>query len=234
MRLNSEKKTYVFYIMGEKVLKKKIKKKKKKTPSEMRSRCYAFTAFKIMDFNTYKKIFEQYPDLIRFLVGGYEICPGSKKKHIQGFIQFYTTTRGNRCQKLLRDKTLHVEEMYSDEYSNANYCKKDGEFFTYGKSVTQGTRNDLDCLWEMAKDLNIRFYDIKLNHSSLYSRYRNGVIDVRNAIIEKTAFEIGFRKVTTTLILGDAGTGKSRYVYDLYGYHNVYILKRPTTKSLFF
>lgn len=202
-------------------------------PSKMRSRCYQFTAYKNLEFNLYKTIFNEYNDLIRFLVGGYEICPKSKRKHIQGFIQFYQTTRGTRVQKLLRDK-LHIETMYSDEFSNNKYCKKDGLFFSHGKLTTQGKRPDLDVLWLMAKDLNVRFYNLKLEMPSLYSRYRNGVIDVRNAIIEKTAFTIGFRKIKVTMILGDAGVGKSRYVMDKYGYDNVYKLNRPPTKVLRF
>lgn len=212
----------------------KKSQKKKLPPSKMKATCYQFTAFKVISFGKYNQIYEDYKDLIRYMIVGEEKCPDTWKIHYQGFIQFFHQQRGTKVQRILLDRTLHIEVMYSNELALIAYSQKDGQYHEWGKFCKQGRRDDLESMFLECRDLNTRFFNVKLNNAKKYSQYRNGCIDIRNAVIAKEAYSKGYRQLETTIIVGDAGTGKTKYVIDKHGYENVYILDKPPSKILYF
>ena len=61
-------------------------------PSLSQSRNWCFTDFELLNF---EQIYEENKDLIRYICVGNEICPKTKKKHKQGWIQFINKKRMN-------------------------------------------------------------------------------------------------------------------------------------------
>lgn len=56
---------------------------------------------------------------------GFETCPTTEKKHLQGFIQFPKKVRPSECIKCF--KTIHYEKCKGSEEQNKIYCSKGGE-----------------------------------------------------------------------------------------------------------
>lgn len=83
-------------------------------------------------------------DRIKYLVIGREICPDTKKVHLQGYIELWKKSTIITVKKILNDDTLHAERRKGSPEEASNYCKKDGNFIEYGViSKGQGARNDL-------------------------------------------------------------------------------------------
>lgn len=78
---------------------------------------------------------KEYKDLIssfssnnfKYIIGR-EICPTTKKKHLQIYIESPKKIRFTALKKL-NDK-LHIEEAKGNRESNINYCSKEGNFET--------------------------------------------------------------------------------------------------------
>lgn len=60
---------------------------------------------------------------------GFEECPTTKKKHLQGYLEFKFKHRPLEC-KLLKDYKIHWEKRRGTYQKNIDYCTKDGNFKT--------------------------------------------------------------------------------------------------------
>lgn len=58
---------------------------------------------------------------------GLEICPETKKKHLQGYIEFHSK---QRPIEYIGIKEIHWEKARGDRLDNVKYCSKDGKVFT--------------------------------------------------------------------------------------------------------
>ena len=86
-----------------------------------RSRNWQITDFKLLDWN---KIYSDNKDIIRFLGWGLEICPKTKKKHNQAWVQFKNPKRMGGLHKMAQSK-FHCEVIYGTTEQNCKYCSKD-------------------------------------------------------------------------------------------------------------
>lgn len=77
-----------------------------------------------------------------YLVMGYEICPETKREHIQGYIHFKNATKGYPKIKKIEEKA-HIEVARGTPEQNKKYCTKDGKFDEIGNFPAQGKRNDI-------------------------------------------------------------------------------------------
>lgn len=170
-----------------------------------RSRNYCFTDFELLDF---EKIYKEYEDIIRYICFGIEICPKTKKKHIQGWIQFYDPKRMTRVKNIFGTKRIHIEICRGNEYDNDKYCKKDNNFKEFGKFIKQGYRTDLELLKKSIFNDNVPKNDIIKNNFETYCRYRNGIIDALKIRDEENVPK--FRKLYVELICGPTNSGKTR------------------------
>jgi len=78
----------------------------------------------------------------------------------------------------------------------------------------QGRRTDLDEVYSMIKD-NKPLYEIMDYSPGTFFKFNRAYNLVRNLCIDKIAN--CYRKIDVTIIYGDAGTGKSKFVHDLCG-----------------
>lgn len=169
-------------------------------------RTWCFTDFQ-NDCAKLKKVFDMYyPETIRGMAWGIEICPTTGKEHRQGFIQFVNKKRLQGVQKFFGHK-IHVETVKGAIEDNERYCSKDGKYVKYGKFISQGYRTDLENIQrEINNGANVS--DIMENHFDMYCRYRGGIRDYCALATEKRADK--WRDVEVTVIFGDTGVGKTR------------------------
>lgn len=76
---------------------------------------------------------------------GYEVCPTTGKKHMQGWVSFPSNQRLNALKELCN--TCHWEVMKGTEEQSQKYCEKEGFYFPWGRDpsgVKQGQRRDIE------------------------------------------------------------------------------------------
>ena len=74
-------------------------------------------------------------------------------------------------------------------------------------------------------------YDIMENYTGDFIRYHSGIAKMK-ALIDKKRLNV-WREVHTTILQGEAGSGKSKYVYDKHGYENVFKIDQRLMKTDF-
>lgn len=174
------------------------------------SKNWCFTDFENVSLEHWENIYnhESNKECIRYMCFGLEVCPTTKKEHIQGWIQTTTKRRMGGIKRILRSKKIHVEACRGDEYDNDKYCSKDGKFKKLGKFVSQGQRTDLEQMIDQLKQSKGNLTKVALENPETYCRYRNGIKDFAQMIKEEASKE--FRKLNVVVLYGKTGTGKTR------------------------
>lgn len=166
------------------------------------SKNWTFTDFEDLDW---KSIYKQ--DEIRYVCWGIEVCPNSKRTHNQGWIQFTTKRRLKGAQKMCRSKKLHMEPCRGDEDDNEKYCKKDGQYHTLGKYITQGQRLDLEGLKDLI-DTGGDLQDVADKNIQAFCQYNRGINQYIQMAEKKR--RTAWRAVEVIHLYGETGTGKTR------------------------
>jgi len=65
---------------------------------------------------------------------GREICPETKKEHLQGYVEFSFKKRLTALKKGL-DNTIHWEKAKGDKQTNIKYCTKEGNYISNGFNI---------------------------------------------------------------------------------------------------
>lgn len=183
----------------------KDKKVKKSSP---KGRKWCFTSFK-KDIK-WKEIYEQYKDIIRYVIVQGEITPTTKKFHWQGYIQMYNQCRMRKLKLLMNDMKVHLELARGSAEDNKAYCSKikssTGEKFEFGKAVSQGYRSDLEDIKKCLDDGG-SLLDVANNHFGDFIRYHSGFRRYKE-LVDKELRKKN-RKVEVNVISGPTGKGKS-------------------------
>lgn len=179
------------------------------------SRKWVFTSF-MMSLN-WEEIYEDWSDLIRFIIIGTEICPKTKKEHFQGYVQFFEPCRMRKFQRMIGDN-CHLESQRGNDFQASDYCKKDGKYITFGKPSTQGARNEMESLCKMIDD-GKRHSECYKEHKMSYLRYRHHFDKYRENVMFEKAKK--WRDVKVEILSGPTRCGKTRkYLYDHDGNYN--------------
>ena len=107
-------------------------------------RLACFTVYADVDMEVPKDL--DWPKLskhLRFLAYGNEICPNSKRPHLQCYAYAHTPMRLTQWIQVLGPKKHHVEACKGSLASNERYCSKEGELKKFCIEPAQGTRSDL-------------------------------------------------------------------------------------------
>ncbi len=152
----------------------------------------------------------------RFIVAQIEVCPTTKRRHVQGYVQFKSNQRMNAVKRWLRRADAHVEIARGSPEQNQDYCTKDKSRETGGrpwiwgeiKTRRQGQRTDLTDLVAMVRS-GATWTDIIEEHPGDYVRYHRGLEAVRG--VYSVSVE---RAVEVELHWGASGAGKTRQAYD--------------------
>ncbi len=152
--------------------------------------------------------------------------------HIHLFISSASPIRFSTIKK--RFPTAHIDKCIGTAAENRAYVSKsgkwvgtakgetsNGDFFEWGELPTeqQGRRNDLTELYQQIKAGATDVELLEYNPKNL--RLLNYIERTRQALVkEKVKKE--FRSITTTYIFGATGVGKTRSIFDQYGYEGVF------------
>ncbi len=166
------------------------------------SKNWTFTDYEFLDW---EDIYKQ--EGVRYICWGNEICPDTKRKHLQGWIQCDAKKRLSEIKKVCRSKQMHMEPCEGTEAQNDKYCQKDNIYKTLGKYIVQGERTDLNRIKEII-DSGGNMEDIANSNFKKFIMYNRG-FQAYKKIIDKRLRK-GFRKVKTIIIHGKTGTGKTR------------------------
>lgn len=157
---------------------------------------------------------------VAYLVAQKEVCPDTGKEHIQGYVEFTSNQRKSAVQRTIGDATLHVERRLGTAAEASEYCKKarsavqgsDGLTLEWGcmSKPEQGKRTDWDVLREgLTEGRGIRW--AAEEHTGLFVRYHGGVRALSEVLQESNTQ----REVTTHVLWGDTGSGKTRAVFEV-------------------
>lgn len=151
------------------------------------------------------------PDISYLIFGIEEGASGTP--HLQGYVEFQRKRRLAGVKKFFSCKRLHLEQRRGTSEEASDYCKKDGEYEEYGSlsQSHQGQRNDLEKIRDEIKD-GVSERDIAEAYFSRWVVYRSSFTAYRQLIADN-----GIRLHLRVIVLhGEAGVGKSRYVWERY------------------
>lgn len=132
---------------------------------------------------------------IRYIVFQSEICPVTKNKHLQGYVELNARIRRLGLQKTLGCGKIWCEPRKAgDNKSAIAYCTKPNEIYkkeiasndTYDeeadiryekgkKEIKQGTRTDWEDIMYIIKSGNSTLDEIKNKYPKIYLQYRNAI-----------------------------------------------------------
>jgi len=178
--------------------------------NDTRSRNWCFTDFDNIDFN---HVWEQDQDVgkahdIRYLCVGQEECPTTGREHQQGWVQFTTPRRMGGVKRILENDRLSVRPCNGNERQNDVYCKKDGDYESWGEFTVQGERKDLNEIKDML-ETGATLYAVANANFKQYCQYHRAFEKYRALKQQSTTPK--WRDVNVTLIMGPTGTNKTRF-----------------------
>lgn len=168
----------------------------------------------------------------------YQLEKGKKSGtfHYQGYFRLINPLTIKSCLKLFKDKP-HLEECKGTEEQNIKYCTKsdskiDGPW-EFGKKAEQGKRVDIIALRKAIFDDNMTHRQLIMNDNLVvtYAKYIKFVD--RCMLFKNQELANTFREITTCCLIGPAGLGKTKYVFDNEGFNNVYTLTNASTELWF-
>lgn len=103
---------------------------------------FSFTAYTT---TSAKEIIEKLKSKCLYVVVGLEICPTTKKEHLQGYFYLKEPRTHGMAKRLLKD--VHIEPSRSGPIDNFIYCTKEENFLAEG-SIIRANKE-----WELSEFL---------------------------------------------------------------------------------
>jgi len=216
-----------------------------------RHRNWCFTDYNIENYENYEKMWnnKNYKPMEKlcYMVYQMEECPKSKRKHLQGYLECKTEGIGmKQIKKILKNNEIHLEVRKGNQESNIRYCSC--KIFTDSKGITkekivlkepvflgkpkiQGKRTDLLKMYEMLKN-GESLIEIRDMYPASYIRYRNKILAVANELLDERT--PNFKKVDVEILYGEAGTGKTKEIYERHNERDVYRVRRDDNGAVWF
>lgn len=169
----------------------------------------------LYDYEKYIEELRAYAKTVDYMVFGYEICPDTGRPHLQGYVHWVNKRSLGAFSSKFGD--CHVEMQRGTPKQASDYCKYDdypvckveNKFEEFGEVPKQGARTD----WAKAVD------DIKAGKeiTDVIEEQPQLLVNQR-ALREFKAMLLKpkHREVNVICIVGDAGSGKTRYAYDTF------------------
>lgn len=170
--------------------------------------CFTLNNYDPTEEQTIASLHDAQGTPVTFLIYGREIGENGTR-HLQGYIEFSTRKRLTGVKRLLGER-VHLEARRGTAQEAADYCRKDGDFVTYGEiSVPQqGRRNDLESLHsDLTAGKPLR--EIAEDHFGSFIRYQRGISAFRNVVSPSRDWVCN-----VVVYWGRTGTGKTRSVID--------------------
>ncbi len=98
-----------------------------------------------------KRIKDNYPSKIKYLILGKEIAPTTGTPHIQGYIEFKDKITIDQLKKIIPNG--HITERRKTQQDNIVYCRKDGDFEELGTPKSAGRPRKGNALHTFAEEI---------------------------------------------------------------------------------
>lgn len=161
--------------------------------------CFTIHDYKREDVKRLCKLDSEY------LIIGYEVCPKTKKRHIQGFVNLKKKVKFNTAKTLI-GKKAHLEAAKGSDDDNRRYCSKEGEFIEQGEPSKAGKRNDLKLVVETLYASGGNLGVVARAHPEQYIRYFRGIRELRDVVASPSPRS---DKTLLFTLWGEPGSGKS-------------------------
>lgn len=160
--------------------------------------------------------FKQLPHIKAFLIG-FEVGEQGTP-HIQGVFQFTCSKTFETLRKYFRNN--HIEQIY-DLKSAVEYCKKDNDFMEFGKLTRQGQRSDIE---EFTQAIISGYSDMELllEFPVQSQRFLQNIDRIRQMSLNEYYSNNLRHNLKAIFISGNAGVGKTRYVYQRHDIKDIY------------
>ena len=176
--------------------------------------------------------FEDINHKISYMAYANEVCPTTKKAHLQGFAYARVAMKLTGWKKLF--PTAHIEKMRGSFADNEKYCSKEGELLEFGERPMQGIRRDLISLKrkldEGIKPLDLaeddEYFGVVAKHhrfAETYSDHKKGKV----LKMDRSAPNV-------YLLKGEPGSGKTSWCDNKFGVGNWVKLPSPTNNTWWF
>lgn len=127
-----------------------------------------------------------YTKHMRYLCYQKEKCPDSGRYHWQGYVEFSEGLTMKAVKTIFMDETIHLEPRKGTQQQAIAYCRKtesavDGSFRELGELKIQGSRSDLNSIWEAVEsgatklELLKEFKGNALRHLGMIDRAQKAV-----------------------------------------------------------
>lgn len=173
------------------------------------------------------------PKALSFIAFGEEIAPSTGKKHFQAFAYASRAMRLTGWNKVFSHLTphTHIEKMEGTFAQNEAYCSKEGNYTKIGEvPMANGNKRSLLQVKE-AIDNGEKLTDIVQNdeHFATVIQNKNALAWYEQVKVGLKRKAEGFKPPEVYVIVGPAGCGKTRAVYDKEGF-GIYSMPRHDMK----
>lgn len=178
-----------------------------------RSLCWTLNNYREADIIALR----QYGSTVKYLVFGYEIAPTTGTPHLQGYIAWDNPRSIDKFMKIFITKGVHIEKTRGTAKQASEYCKYEdypeckvlNKYEEFGELPQQGERTD----WKEAVAAIQQGSDIM----EVIESQPQLLPCIRS--LEKfklLTLKPKHREVNVITLIGDAGSGKTKYAYEHY------------------
>jgi len=148
----------------------------------------------------------------KYIVWQHEICPLTKKEHLQGYIEWHAPQRKSRLTTLVgADFKPHIETRHGTALQAAEYCKKEDSrkpgttFIEFGQiSVGQGSRSDLNAI-QVSMQSGVKSSTIAHTNFASWTKYHKAFDKYQEILVKQR------ERCTVSIVLwGESDSGKTR------------------------
>lgn len=137
-------------------------------------------------------------------------------KHLQGYVNLPNAKTFATIKKWL--PRSHLEQAKGNDKQNQQYCSKEQEdIYEYGEPDDEKTQGGMEEFFNFCK-LRKSVNEIATEYPSFYIRYPKAIDRIHSLEHKERT-----NQPHVEWLFGEAGVGKTRYVFDKHGYDNVYV-----------
>lgn len=178
----------------------------KTSVSKCRTRAVCWTMFNYEDH--IDNIKQYITDNCEYGLFGIEVCPTTQRKHLQGYCYYRNPIQypNKKFRNLLVG--VHDEIARGSPAENKTYCSKGGDVWEHGTCPQQGTRVDWSTAIEQLQTISVSQVIQQQPHLMPSIRALERYQQICNEPLN--------RDVKCYVLIGESGTGKSKWAYDHY------------------
>lgn len=184
-------------------------------------RAICFTDFKAQPY-------ENLPKGVTYIAWTCETCPSTGRSHNQGWAYSEKPQRLTGWKKALPG--AHIESMRGTFAQNDAYCSKTTSGVLKELGVRPMENGKKRVLLQIKECIEAGESVSKLQKRDEYFepilRYERGLRDYERRCRADKSIEAGYSRRNVTVLIGAAGSGKTRYVYEQHNGHSIYTMPK--------